>query len=108
MAAPGAKGCLSARAGPWGARACVGAEGGGHLLGRGGAAVGGGGAQGVIMSAMRRGSAGLIERGEGRGVSRAATAVDAGRPAREQVHGFVSLAAGVRRGRRSTAGPALG
>jgi hypothetical protein len=44
-----------------------------------------GGAQGVIMSAMRRRSAGLMERGEGRGVSRAATAVDAGRPAREQV-----------------------
>jgi hypothetical protein len=48
MAAPGAKGCLSARAGPWGARACVGAEGGGHLLGRGGAAAGGGRSAGLI------------------------------------------------------------
>jgi hypothetical protein len=64
-----------------------------------------GGAQGVIMSVMRRRSAGLMERGEGRGGSRAATAFDAG--ARPESR-FVSLAAGVRRGRRSTAGPALG
>ena len=66
MAAPEAKGCLSARAGPWGSRACVGAEGGGYLLGRGGAAAGGGRSAGLIMSAMLRRSAELMERGEGR------------------------------------------
>jgi hypothetical protein len=48
MAAPEAKGGLSARAGPWGSRACVGAEGGVHLLGRGGAAAGGGRSAGLI------------------------------------------------------------
>ena len=65
MAAPEAKGCLSARASPWGLRACVGAEGGGHWLGRGGAAAGGGRSAGLnnVRDAAEIGGADGARRG---------------------------------------------